>query len=57
MTLTAVTIYLIHTYLPESPKWLYDKGEFSECHKAFKIMAQMNGKELVMANKLAIATH
>ena len=57
MSTAIISMWLIYLYLPESPKWLYDKGEYSECHEAFKVMAQMNGKELNIANKLALATH
>ena len=35
--------YLILAFvLPESPKWLYDKGRYKECSEALSSMAKIN---------------
>jgi hypothetical protein len=35
---------LILLFLPESPKWLYEKKEYGKCYKVINYMAKMNGK-------------
>ena len=37
--------YFILKYLPESPKWLYDKGKIDESLEMIKTIAEINGKE------------
>ena len=37
--------YFILKYLPESPKWLYDKGKIDESLEMIKKIAEINGKE------------
>ena len=36
--------YFILKYLPESPKWLYDKGKIDESFEMIKTIAEINGK-------------
>ena len=37
--------YFILKYLPESPKWLYDKGKIDESFEMIKEIVKINGKE------------
>ena len=39
--------------LPESPKWLYSKGRYTECSKALASLARINGvKHTPLINSL-----
>ena len=37
---SAIALYIV----PESPKYLYSKGESEQCRKALKFIARFNGK-------------
>ena len=40
--------------MPESPKWLYGKKRYKECHNVLKQMAKTNDKTLNKANNLIL---
>lgn len=43
-SLVVLTVHL--SYMPESPKWLYNKRKFKECREVFEKMAKVNRTQL-----------
>ena len=41
-----VSVCLIIMYVPESPKWLYEKGRFIEAKEALIYLARNNGVDV-----------
>ena len=40
-------LFFVHLlFMPESPKWLYEKQRYRECLMVFEKMAKFNGKQL-----------
>ena len=44
-----VTLILLFVFVPESPKFLYDKKRFRECQRSLSYMAKVNGRQLKSA--------
>lgn len=45
-----VSVCLILMYVPESPKWLYEKGRFIEAKEALMYLARKNGVDVQPLN-------
>ena len=41
-----VALSLVLLYVPESPKWLYEKGRFKEAKDALMYLARRNGVDV-----------
>ena len=41
-----ICILMLWFYVPESPKWLYEKKRYSECQEVLILMADKNGVEV-----------
>ena len=49
----SLIVLIVHlTFMPESPKWLYDRRRFRECIHVFDKMARFNGRHLVSGAQL-----
>jgi len=55
LVITAAPAIVLAKWMPESPKWLYQKGRYEECCQALEKMAAFNGKELTSKDKLLAA--
>ena len=44
-TINLVALILTFVFVPESPKWLYEKERYIESYKVFKKMAAINGRK------------
>lgn len=38
-------IFVLYSILPESPRWLISKGDFTKAEKLLRTIAQVNGKD------------
>ena len=54
--LNLIAIIIIVCFIPESPKWLYDQGKYSQCYNALNYMAKVNKKTLVKSRQLLVFT-
>ena len=48
----AAICFAIICFIPESPKWLYEKERYQECYTVLETMAKVNSKHLITSARL-----